>query len=370
MVEQLGDEIDFRIITADRDSGDPGPYPNVTIDGWNQVGKAQVYYASPSGRSLRNLGRLIRNTNHDLLYLNSFFDPVFTTRPLLLRKLHLIPQKPVILAPRGEFSPGALAIKAPKKRFFLKASKALGLHKGILWQASSEVEQKHTEQLFPYPPNKDKTDHIHIALNLTPKHDLALNEDLRTPKKPGTLRLAFLSRITPMKNLDYALTVLQKVQGNVVFDIYGPVDRDKGYWELCKSLIPKVPANVAIEYKGPVSPDQVRDTFAQYHAFLLPTRGENFGHVIMESLSAGCPVILSDQTPWKNLDEKQSGWNIPLSEPEKFQSTIEKLVAMDETTQRTHAEHALQHAMEVANDQTAMKQNIELFQKAMRLSAL
>ena len=51
-------------------------------------------------------------------------------------------------------------------------------------------------------------------------------------------------------------------------------------------------------YHGELQPDAVVTTFARYDAFAFPTLGENFGHVIAESLSAGCAVICSDQTPW------------------------------------------------------------------------
>jgi glycosyltransferase involved in cell wall biosynthesis len=46
-------------------------------------------------------------------------------------------------------------------------------------------------------------------------------------------------------------------------------------------------------------PDDVPGTFAQYDLFAFPSRGENFGHVVLESLSVGTPVLVSDRTPWK-----------------------------------------------------------------------
>src|SRR5690606_23072653 len=39
MVEHLSDQLDFWIVTSDRDALDSDPYPNVTIDAWNAVGK-------------------------------------------------------------------------------------------------------------------------------------------------------------------------------------------------------------------------------------------------------------------------------------------------------------------------------------------
>ena len=104
MVERLDDDLDFRIITADRDVGDAEPYPNIVVNGWNTVGNAQVFYASPCNQSLWHLAQMINETPHDVLYLNSFFSPIFTIRPLLARRLGLTPNKPVILAARGEFA--------------------------------------------------------------------------------------------------------------------------------------------------------------------------------------------------------------------------------------------------------------------------
>src|SRR5690606_13980179 len=90
MAARLGDEIDFRIVTCDRDATETAPYPHLADEeSWLDVGKAKVLYLPPSRRSLRNMSRIMRETPHDILYLNSFFDPVFTLRPLLARRLGL-----------------------------------------------------------------------------------------------------------------------------------------------------------------------------------------------------------------------------------------------------------------------------------------
>lgn len=70
-VDNLGDEFDIRIVTRDRDALDTEPYPNVQIDAWNKVGKAQVFYASDKTVNLRDIAKLMRDTPHDVLYLNS-----------------------------------------------------------------------------------------------------------------------------------------------------------------------------------------------------------------------------------------------------------------------------------------------------------
>ena len=126
LVERLGNEFDLRIIAADRDFRDDTPYKDVVIDGWNRIGNAQVYYLSAGVGALRSLLKLISDTPHDVLYLNSFFDPVFTQLPLWARRLRRLTTRPIILAPRGELAPGSLSRKAWKKRPFMAIASLLG----------------------------------------------------------------------------------------------------------------------------------------------------------------------------------------------------------------------------------------------------
>ena len=84
IVGHLGDDIEFRIVTSDRDALDHPPYSAVSVDSWNRVGKARVYYFSPAKQTIRGLLKLIEATPYDVLYLNSFFDSIFTQRPLMV----------------------------------------------------------------------------------------------------------------------------------------------------------------------------------------------------------------------------------------------------------------------------------------------
>jgi glycosyltransferase involved in cell wall biosynthesis len=68
-----------------------------------------------------------------------------------------------------------------------------------------------------------------------------------------------------------------------------------------------LPAHIRVVYRGELAHEEVRRTFANYDAFILPTRGENFGHAIAESLSASCPVVCSDRTPWTSVLEGGGG---------------------------------------------------------------
>lgn len=317
MVEQLSDELDFWIVTSDRDALDADSYPDVAVDTWCVVGKARVLYLSPRKQSLKNFARLIRETPHDILYLNSFFDPTFTLLPLLARALRLIPRRPIVIAPRGELSEGALALKAWKKRPYIWIVRALGLYRDITWHASSEREAEEIRRVLGAAARR-----IVVAPALPSPIRIEELDESR-PARDGPLRVVFLSRITPKKNLDFALRVLARVTVPVEFHIYGPI-WDEPYWRQCQDLIKVLPAHVSVHYHGSIPQGMVPDVIAAHDLFFFPTRGENFGHVILEALSAGTPVLLSDRTPWS--EDGAGGCMIrTLEDMEGFVTAIEAI---------------------------------------------
>ena len=75
--------------------------------------------------------------------------------------------------------------------------------------------------------------------------------------------------------------------------------------------------------------NQKAKVFYSYNLMFLPTLVENFGHAIVESLYFETSVLISDLTPWKNLEAFGVGWSIPLSEECRFISAIEQMPKMD-----------------------------------------
>ena len=103
------------------------------------------------------------------------------------------------------------------------------------------------------------------------------------------------------------------------------------------------------------------EVFQNYHLFFFPTLGENFGHVIIEALVAGCPILISDQTPWRNLETAGVGWDIPLDQPEKFTELLQQCVDMDNASMQEFSARAMEYGLEKALDADVIRQNRELF---------
>lgn len=355
LVDHLGDEFDFRILTSDRDATDIKPYPSIEVGTWQSVGKAQVCYLPP--QIFKNpflICKYIRGTDHNLVYLNSYF-ATQTVIYLLLRFFRLIHQTPLIVAPRGEFSTGAIAIKSLKKQIYITLAKFLRLYDSVLWQASSIYEQNDIKAVYPGAE-------VHIALNLLPHH-YASSQESRY-KEVGSAKIVFLSRITPKKNLHMALEILSLVKAQVTLDIFGTI-RDQEYWKLCKDLIEKMPENVTVTYKDEITHDQVISTLSQYHLFFLPTLGENFGHAIIEAFNAGCLVLISDQTPWRDLENQGVGWDVALERTDEFANIIHEIADMDNAVFQESSQRARVFGQSLLRSKNDIEANQNLFYLAL-----
>lgn len=283
------------------------------------MGPAKVFYMSPEMESLSSFTKVLNETEYDVIYLNGFFSQIYTIRPLLLRKLGKLKKATVILTPRGDFT-GGLETKKLKKYAYITVIKLFGIYSNLLWHATSEIEECSIKKIFP----RART---FMVPNLPEKF---IEKKTIIRKEPGKLRLVFVSRISPKKNIKYALKVLKQItEGDIVFDIYGPME-DKTYWAECEKLIALMPKNIIIRYCGEVPHEEVPNVFEQYHAFFFPTLGENYGHAIVESMMNNCLCILSKGvTPWDEYIEKLNIGAF-LNDKVKFVEIIKRLVAADQ----------------------------------------
>jgi len=323
MCEWLEGDFDFRVVTRNRDLAVAEPYPDHRPGQWYPFGATQVRYLGPPYAAPGPLRRILAEWRPDLLYFHSFMDPALVIMPLVLRRLGLIPAEiPAVVAPRGEFSPGALRIKPVRKAAWSALARVAGVYRDVTWQATDAQEEVNIRRHFGAEAR------VGIAPNLPPRVEFG-SLPARRAKPEGTLRLVFLSRISPMKNLRGALASLAPVRASVSLDIYG-TQEDPDYWAECDREIRRLPPNVAVRFRGVVQPEKVLEVLSAYDVFFLPSLGENFGHVILEALLAGCPLILSDQTPWRGLTAQNVGFDLPLAAPELLTGAVERFLAMDD----------------------------------------
>jgi len=274
---------------------------------------------------------------------------------LLARRFGIFAEIPFLLAPRGELSDGAFNLKWIRKWLYLRASRFLGLYSGLTWQVSTQHERSDVQSRLSYL----NPDAIIEARNFSPLPDRS-NIEIIPRSTDKSLRVCFLSRISPKKNLDFALRVLTMVRTSVVFTIYGPKEC-ADYWAECERLIAALPTYVKVKYAGEVHPNEINGHLVQHDLFFFPTRGENYGHVIHEALEAGLPVLLSNQTPWHEVVERGVGWVLPLDAKEAFAQQIDRYAAWPSERVAEVRCLARAYALECAEDAKVLDANRKLF---------
>ena len=143
-----------------------------------------------------------------------------------------------------------------------------------------------------------------------------------------------------MKNQLWLLQLLRSVRSAIVLDLYGPLE-DPEYWTRCTEVIKLLPSHVLVNYKGPVEPQRIKSLLSSYAYFILPTRGENYGHAIAEALGVGVPVVISDQTPWRRLDEVGAGYDLSLDNPDSWIQRLSELASLGDPAYSVMQENAL-----------------------------
>lgn len=328
LVSLLKKYFDFYIITTNSDLGSDKEYVDIKPNTFFVKDEINYYYFNKENLIAENVLALLKQIDPALIYLNSFWSFTFSINIIRLKNKKLI-SAPILLAPRGMLSKGALSLKSFKKNIYLISAKLFGWYKCVHFHATNKQEEQDIKARFASAK-------ITIASNLN-SGTLLKNNSL---KKAGQLDLFFLSRISEVKNLHFALEILKDVPSDIHinYDIYGNLE-DQGYWNRCIEIINQLPKNVSVTYKNELAFNEVQSIISKYHSLFLPTLNENFGHSIVESLLSGCPAIISDQTPWTDLEKHNAGYAIPLNSKERFLHTIVAMAKLnqEEFSQKSNA---------------------------------
>jgi len=315
---QLETDLDIYVLTTDRDLGMLHPYPDVRPNEWISLQHHQVCYLSPDRLSWRSITGIIQRLRPDHIYLNSMFSRYMTIYPLLYRRLGGTHAR-VLLAPRGMLMASALAVKPWRKRIFLALLRTAGIGNIIHFQATNDEEAGDVTRTFG-----DQARVIRLGNLPAPVATFLPPAD----KQSGMLKMVFIGRAHPIKQLDYLLGVLEQVRQQIALTVI-MTREDDAYADLCRRQAASLPGNITVQFLEDVPHEDITDIIRSNHIFALPTRGENFGHSIYEALAAGRPVLVSDQTPWRRLTAMKAGWDLSLKEPDIFRQCIEEAAAWD-----------------------------------------
>lgn len=348
--ENMKDAYEIFVFTTDCDLGAAEPYLDVECDKWIKSNGINVLYASSTYLSFKNIKIHIKCIDPDYMYCNSMYSHYFSIYPLLIMWLRLT-NSALVLAPRGMLKKTALQFKTTKKRIFLLCFKLLGIHKKIIFHATDETEKTDIKKIFG--ENVECKQILNFPSAQKPLIDYI-------EKQKQTLKIIFIGRIHPIKNLLLLLNHIKLLKSVVVFTIVGAIE-DKDYWQECRQLIQLLPSNIQVIFKESVPNDAIKNLITDHHIFASPTEGENFGHAIFEALSVGRPVLISDQTPWRNLEQNTAGWDLPLNNSKEFIRVLNMVADMDNEIYQLWSKGAWQLAHDFITKSDLKNQYLKLF---------
>jgi glycosyltransferase involved in cell wall biosynthesis len=249
----------------------------------------------------------------DVLHLHGVWDSILVTAASKARASGV----PYAVVPHGMLDPWSLNQQGLLKSIKKKVSLAL-THRSFLNGAA-----------FLHVLNADEG-RLLAPLKLKPEPIVIPNgiflEEV-TPLPPaGTFRakhpelgsdpyILFLSRLHHKKGLDVladAFALVVKDMPNARLVVAGP---DGGAEAPFRSQIQRLGLANRVHLTGPLFGTDKLAVFRDASVFCLASRQEGFSMAVTEALGCRCPVVISDQCHFPDVDEVKAGFVVPLSAP-------------------------------------------------------
>lgn len=322
IVERFSDRYEFFVVARDHDSKTHRePFSDIPLNQWTRHGEAHTYYFSRNRLTSGVTDAILKHAKPDLVFLNSLFS-IASVRFLWERRKGKYRGLPVIVSPCGEVLVEGLKRKSLKKRSYLLLANSAGLHRNIVWRATSEIERDEIVKVIGGDPK------IFIVPDLPARETEWPDAKDKPEKRVGHLSAAYVARIVPNKNLLHLLEVLRgEFSGQIDLEIIGPHE-DEEYWSKCQNAIRALPPNVAVTSTGLLSHAAVTERLHDNNVFILPTKTENFGYAILEAFANGCPSIISDRTHWNDLSDRNFAWILSLEKKDAWRHAIQQCIDM------------------------------------------
>jgi glycosyltransferase involved in cell wall biosynthesis len=202
----------------------------------------------------------------------------------------------LVLSPRGMLDPAALKYSRSKKRFAWSLYQRAAFKQFDGFHATSDQEKLDIQNLSEHDP-------VLVAPN-------GIDEISIETTKNRHKTMLYIGRIHPKKGLMSLLECWDQLSIQLKdwkLDIYGPDEagEKERLLRFCKHRKLK---NVNIHC--PVYGNEKWKVYSSAHVFVMPTKGENFGINVAESLMCGTASICTDRAPWSDLDLHKAGWSV------------------------------------------------------------
>jgi glycosyltransferase involved in cell wall biosynthesis len=203
---------------------------------------------------------------------------------------------PVVLSPRGTLSNYSFNNKNSRSKNIIQAILGKPLLRRCYIHTTSENELLSVNAMV-----KSKG-----SFNIPNFIELGENKPLVNNKPGDHLKLIYLSRIEEKKGLNILLDALKNVTIPYKLTIAG--DGNADYVNYLKGIAVKNNISDKINWIG-FQQQHKFDVLREHDLLILPSHDENFGNVVIESLSVGTPVLVSEKVGLADyVKENGIGW--------------------------------------------------------------
>lgn len=204
--------------------------------------------------------------------------------------------------------------------------------------------------------NKEHEEKLLDARNLEIKTQTAVHT--------STFKILFLSRIEEKKGLELLFDALAKLDLIYFLTIAG--SGEENYIERLKHETESLKLNDRVTWIGQVSNEEKFSVMANHDLLVLPSYNENFANVVIECLSVGTPVLVSEHVGLANyVKTNNMGWVCKL-EPNDIAQQISD--AYTDAVKRDSITHlAPAQIKSDFNDEVLAKRYMDLYEEVLRL---
>lgn len=337
LAQLLSKNYRVRLVTRITDYASNEPYSGIIPNTWTQLdSQHEVMYLSSENLNFKGIRNLCKLHKSDIIYINGLFSLYFSILPLFFTNFYGV--KRTFVAVRGMLHQSALKVKPLKKQLFLAFARGFGLYKSTTLLSTSTFENEEIIKTLGK-----------VKIVSAPNIPILPDKNFDFSKKQfksnnGVLRLLFLGRISPEKNPVMVLKALNLVKESISIKFVG-AGIDEAYQQVFDNELKTLPVNIEVKCLGELPHKDILDLFEQTDIMILPSHGENFGHAIFESLAYATPVIISNNTPWKQMQLDKAGIEVNAGNIEEINQAIALFNQMELSEYREWQVGALKKAL-------------------------
>lgn len=296
--------------------------------------------------------------NFDAIHVHSWWNTVVIFSVLIC----ILKGVKVIVAPRGMLGEYTLQSqkKSPKSIFHKLIGKKL-LKKSFL-HLTAQIERDEVDYI--------KDNHVFVLPNLLslPKNQATQNKKEIEKKGNSTIfKLVFMSRIHHKKGLEILIEAISQFQNNhskinLQLDLIGKSESIE-YENSLRQLISQKKLENKVNWIGWLEGNQKFEHLEKSDLFVLPSFNENFANVVIECLSTGTPVLVSDKVGLADyVKEKDLGWICKTNSVESLLQTLQMAIN-DKIKREKIRQTAPQIIQNDFSSQKLAQKYIEVYQK-------